>query len=387
MAKQSTPSNWYVNEGNKYIYQYPLGIMGGVGSKGINHDYKAMLEFIPMKVDGQTISKFSGSDLGILNKIGKLGEFGADKFGITDVPDESGAPANSGILPKEERNRLKSRDYKGTIADLKTIEPVEFEDNFGQELPQRCYLYMPMTVQQMENVAVGPESLGVVGGTIASVIQGGDATLTGITNAGVKGAVGGVMDFVSGNASKELGSLLANKIASRLNTQAGVGVQSATRLQISPNTRSIFKQVNIREWNFSFQLIPTSEKESVEIENIIDFFRTEQLPEELGTGQISMAYRFPNLMKIRALYFLSNPDGTLGDIKKIITKFLPAYLQSVDVTYNTSGMSFYDNGKFHDATMNIKFIEYRPLNKLDIARERKYLDKDKVGTNIAGDFN
>ena len=216
MAKQSTPSNWYVNEGNKYIYQYPLGIMGGVGSKGINHDYKAMLEFIPMKVDGQTISKFSGSDLGILNKIGKLGQFGADKFGITDVPDESGAPANSGILPKEERNRLKSRDYKGTIADLKTIEPVEFEDNFGQELPQRCYLYMPMTVQQMENVAVGPESLGVVGGTIASVIQGGDATLTGITNAGVKGAVGGVMDFVSGNASKELGSLLANKIASRL---------------------------------------------------------------------------------------------------------------------------------------------------------------------------
>jgi len=246
---------------------------------------------------------------------------------------------------------------------------------------------MPMSIQQMENVSVGPESLGVVGGTISAAIAGGGATLAGITNAGISGAAGGVMDFVSGNASKELGSLIANKIASRVSSQAATGVTNATRLQISPNTRSIFKQVNIREWSFSFQLIPTSERESIEIENIIDFFRTEQLPEELGTGQISMAYRFPNLMKIKALYTLTKPDGTLKDYKNIITRFLPAYLQSVDVTYNTSGMSFYDNGRFHDATLNLKFIEYRPLNKLDIAREREHLGKGRVGNPNAGDLS
>ena len=141
------------------------------------------------------------------------------------------------------------------------------------------------------------------------------------------------------------------------------------------NTRSIFKQVNIREWNFSFQLIPTSEKESIEIEDIIDFFRHEQLPEELGTGQISMAYKFPNLMKIQALYYQTDEEGNYLDYFPIITRFLPAYLQSVDVTYNTSGMSFYSNGKFHDATLNLKFIEYRPLNKQDIKRERTYLNR------------
>ena len=89
----------------------------------------------------------------------------------------------------------------------------------------------------------------------------------------------------------------------------------------------------------------------------------------------------------QALYTLNKPDGTLKDYQNIITRFLPAYLQSEDVTYNTSGMSFYDNGSFHDATLNLKFIEYRPLNKLDIAREREHLGKGKVGNNTPGDLS
>ncbi len=391
MTKESTNVDWYITEGNKYIYEYPLGIGYGVADEAVglaNHDYKAVLEFIPIKVDGQTISKFSGTDLGIFNNIKKGLNSAFETLSPTrKVKDPNSAPANSGIVPAEERARLKDFKDQDVLADLKTIEPVVYNDDFGQELSQRAYLYMPMSIQQMENVSVGPESLGVVGGTISAAIAGGGATLAGITNAGISGAAGGVMDFVSGNASKELGSLIANKIASRVSSQAATGVTNATRLQISPNTRSIFKQVNIREWSFSFQLIPTSERESIEIENIIDFFRTEQLPEELGTGQISMAYRFPNLMKIQALYTLTKPDGTLKDYKNIITRFLPAYLQSVDVTYNTSGMSFYDNGRFHDATLNLKFIEYRPLNKLDIAREREHLGKGRVGNPNAGDLS
>tara|TARA_Y100001937_G_scaffold127160_1_gene198487 strand:- start:2348 stop:3484 length:1137 start_codon:yes stop_codon:yes gene_type:complete len=372
-----------LNEGNKYIHQYPLGIYDGM-EDATNHPYRAMLSFVPIKVDGQTISKFAGTDLGLFN----IGKKSISNLMDIFAPDRKKDKESSDI---DESSLLEFKD-KGMLADLKTIEPIEHNDDFGEELTQRAYLYMPMSVQQMENVAVGPESLGVVGGTIQSVIQGGDATLTGITAAGARGAVGGVMDFVSGNASRELGSLIANKIASRLNTQAGVGVQNATRLQISPNTRAIFKQVNIREWSFSFQLIPTNEKESIEIENIIDFFRSEQLPEELGTGGISMAYRFPNLMRIRAYYFLTdnrkpNSKNEFVDVKRIITRFLPAYLQSVDVTYNTSSMSFYEGGKFHDATLNLKFIEYRPLNKQDIRTERKYLGRGKVGNTEPRDFS
>lgn len=356
-------------------HEFPSGI--AYGNRNESTAYNAYLEFTPIEVEGQTISKLTGQDLNVLNIFKKGLEFAENAFELTDIPATSQSPGNA----TERKKTVKISDIKdkGTLADLKTIEPIKYNDDIGKLLDHRVFLYLPMTIQQMENVSVGPESLGVVGGTIASVIKGGDATLAGITGAGVRGAVGGVIDFVSGNASKELGSLIANKIASKVSTQAGLGVQSATRLQISPNTRSIFKQVNIREWSFSFQLIPTSEKESIEVENIIDFFRKEQLPEELGTGQISMAYKFPNLMQIKAVYFAKDEelfDGRPAVLpQNIITRFLPAYLQSVDITYNTSGMSFYDNGKFHDATMNLKFIEYRPLNKRDIMIEREYLRK------------
>ena len=179
-----------IRKGNKYIYEYPLGISSGL-TGGAIQNYKAVLQFIPLQVDGQTISKFTGTDLKLFNLSGK-GEPGLIEkiFALTDRKDLNKAPKNSGLVPKEEQDRLPNivDADAGTLADLKTIEPVNFDDNFGKELSHRVYLYMPMTVQQMENVAVGPESLGVVGGTIASVIRGGDATLTGITSAGVKGA-------------------------------------------------------------------------------------------------------------------------------------------------------------------------------------------------------
>jgi len=178
------------------------------------------------------------------------------------------------------------------------------------------------------------------------------------------------LNYVVSNVSGEFGSLVANRLVSKLNTSAGLGVSNATRISVSPNTRAMFKQVNIREWSFTFQMIPTSEEESILIENIIDFFRMEQLPVELGAGGVSMAYRFPNLMTIDASYTTEE-----GEVIPIITRFLPSYLQAVDVTYNTTAMSFYENGKYHDATMSLKFIEYRPLNKHDIIHERDYLNK------------
>lgn len=359
-----------ITQPNRYIHEYPMGMYSGSGDT----NYKASMHFIPIKVSGQTISKFAGTDFKVFDIAKSIGKTGIEAAtnALTSLSKVGDTAADPNKFKSSQKNEIKS------------ITPITYDDDFGVEQKQRACLYMPMTVQQMENVAVGPESLGVIGGSISSVIAGGNATLTGLATKAAQAGLGGVMDFVSGNATKELGSLMANKIASRLNTQAGLGVQNATRIQISPNTRAIFKQVNIREWNFSFQLIPTNERESEQIENIIDFFRMEQLPEELGANGISMAYRFPNLMRIYAYYYKEDGNGRLQEVIPLITRFLPAYLQSVDVTYNTSGMSFYDNGKFHDATLNIKFIEYRPLNKGDIVREREYMKRGSITPDTFG---
>ena len=348
-----------ITQGAKYWYEFPPNVSLGTLN---DTNYRASLHFRPMKVNGATVSSFMGNkDLSEI--LGGVGNFVADKTkeiaGITN-PNQEVTPD---LSPEGPNAPTKTRG-------LEPIMRTDREDLFGDLEDRHVSLYLPMNVQQMENVSVGPENLGPVGGAVSAAIAGGSGSLSSIASSAVAGGLSGIGDMMSGNVSGEFGSLLANRLVSKLNTSAGLGVTNATRIQISPNTRSIFKQVNIREWSFSFQMIPTSEEESIVIENIIDFFRMEQLPVELGAGGVSMAYKFPNLMTIEANY-----TSEEGRIIPIITRFLPAYLQAVDVTYNTTAMSFYDNGKYHDATMSLKFIEYRPLNKHDIIHERDYLNK------------
>ena len=362
------PASQTYQKGAKYWYQFPPNINLGMDN---DTNYRASLHFRPMKVNGATVSSFLGdTDLSaVLESI-------MDK-GVELFKSHTGQNKRKEFA---EQNRVldgpaaAAAEAAGEPSNVRGLEPIirngKNTDFFGDLEGRHVSLYLPMNVQQMENVSVGPENLGPVGGAVSAAIAGGSGSLASIASSAVAGGLSGIGDMMTGNVSGEFGSLLANRLVSKLNTSAGLGVTNATRIQVSPNTRSIFKQVNIREWAFTFQMIPTSEEESIVIENIIDFFRMEQLPVELGAGGVSMAYRFPNLMTIEANY--TSEDG---DIIPIITRFLPAYLQAVDVTYNTTAMSFYENGKYHDATMSLKFIEYRPLNKHDILLEREYLNK------------
>lgn len=356
-----------------YHYQFPPSIATNANQNGTN--YRASINFQPMKVNGATVSSFFGQKdfAEIFEKMQTVFLDAAKDFVGSSDNQEGDVAATSlqnqrGFTPGQQASPIANPGLKPN--GLEMIVRTDTEDMFGDLEDRQVSLFLPMNIQQIENVTVGPENLGPVGGAVSAAIAGGSGSLVGIASSAFSAGLGGIGDMMAGNVSDEFGSLLANRLVSKLNTSAGLGVTNATRISVSPNTRSIFKQVNIREWSFTFQMIPTSEEESIEIENIIDFFRMEQLPVELGAGGVSMAYRFPNLMTIDANYI--SEDGT--EIP-IITRFLPSYLQAVDVSYNTSGMSFYDNGKYHDATMSLKFIEYRPLNKHDIDLERKKLNK------------
>ena len=362
-----------------YRYSFPPSIDEDNSDALSDEKYRAVLSFNPVKVDAVTVGSLIGKD-NLLSKIigGELSslEDFADEYRkrleAKEKQDEIGIPGERAPELKEEKAFATSLTAKRT--EENTTMRGRHADDIGRPENRYVHLYMPMNIQQNESVVAGPEQLGIAGGMVAGTLLGGggDRSVIDIANAAYKGTVTGIGELMTGKASGEFGSLIAQRLVSKLSTNAGNATSMATRIAVNPNTRAIFKQVNIREWNFVFQMIPTSPYESTLIENIIDFFRMEQLPTELVTsGGVGMAYRFPNLMHIKALY----RDERTGRYKPILTRFLPAYLQAVDVTYNTTGMSFYEGGKFHDATMNLKFIEYRPLNKDDIDVERDYLGK------------
>jgi len=360
-----------------YTYSFPPSIDEEHSDALSDEKYRAVLSFNPVKVDAVTVGSLIGKD-NIISKIlsgdiGSLTDFYNENINSKRKVEESipGEGATSQSEDKAVQTSLRARRTQEN-----TMIRGRHGDDIGQPDNRYVHLYMPMNIQQNESVVAGPEQLGIVGGMVAGTLLGGGANnnVVDIAKSAVKGTFTGMGELMKGQASGEFGSLIAQRLVSKLSTNAGNATSMATRIAVNPNTRAIFKQVNIREWNFVFQMIPTSPYESTLVENIIDFFRTEQLPTELVTsnGGVGMAYRFPNLMHIKALY----RDERTGKYKPILTRFLPAYLQAVDVTYNTTGMSFYEGGKFHDATMNLKFIEYRPLNKDDIDVERKYLGKD-----------
>lgn len=361
-----------------YIYSFPPSIDEG-GDSLTDEKYRAILSFNPVKVNAVTIGSLIGQDT-LLAKVlsGELKDLkDFTKFYNENLNSEF-KKGEGPIQRIEEERKAVATSLKAKRTTENTTIRGKGTDDLGIPDNRYVHLYMPMNIQQNESVVAGPEQLGIAGGVVSGTLMGssGSKSVVDIASSAFKGTFAGIGELMEGKTAPEFGSLIANRLVSKLSTNAGNATSLATRIAINPNTRALFKQVNIREWNFVFQMIPTSPDETRRIENIIDFFRTEQLPTELVTANgVGMAYRFPNLMHIKALY----RDERTNQYKPILTRFLPAYLQSVDVTYNTTAMSFYEGGKFHDATMNLKFIEYRPLNKEDIDVERKYLGKkDKI---------
>ena len=354
-----------------YTYAFPPSINEDDADALSNEKYRAVLSFNPVKVDAVTVGSLIGKD-NIISKI-----LSGDISSLTDFYNEninSKRKVEQSIPGEGATSQAEDKAIQTSLVARRTEENTmlrgRHKDDIGRPDNRYVHLYMPMNIQQNESVVAGPEQLGIAGGMVAGTLLGGGAmnNVVDIARSAVRGTFTGMGELMRGQASGEFGSLIAQRLVNKLSTNAGNATSMATRIAVNPNTRAIFKQVNIREWNFVFQMIPTSPYETRLIENIIDFFRSEQLPTELVTsGGVGMAYRFPNLMHIKALY----RDERTGRYKPILTRFLPAYLQSVDVTYNTTGMSFYEGGKFHDATMNLKFIEYRPLNKEDIDVERE----------------
>ena len=161
-----------------------------------------------------------------------------------------------------------------------------------------------------------------------------------------------VVGLMRDNAAP-LASLLAQSFPSEA-VSAGVALGSG--ITANPHKRSVFRDVSIRNFGFSFMLSPASKAESEVIEGIVDFFRENAYPDLIGTG--GYAYTFPNYFEITFKY--RNADMTQPP------RILKSYLQSVNTVFNPRSSSFFNDGKFNETQISLGFIEERPLDKTDV---------------------
>lgn len=135
------------------------------------------------------------------------------------------------------------------------------------------------------------------------------------------------------------------------------GVAAGTGVTANPHKRSIFKDVALRTFTFSFLMSPQSETESQAIEDIVDFFRENAYPDKILGG---FGYKFPTKFYITFFYG--------GAKMSQAPKILPSYLTSVNTTLNPRSSSFFKDGKANEVQLTMSFQEERALDKSDVKK-------------------
>ena len=226
---------------------------------------------------------------------------------------------------------------------------------------RKCALYLPASIQFQDRVEYTNIDLGIVGASTAAGIA------SGMSGKDILKAIGGAAlpDFesVQDAFNQGLGSEAAQVAALRVARNVSSGVQGAiettTGIALNPNRRSTLKGVGLRQFRFAFKMIPTTAEEANMITSIVQFFREEMYPEARYISSISAAYRFPSKFTIKLSY----------DKKRVATRILPSFLESVDVVYNPNAMAFHTDGNPQETDISLAFIEERTLNKADVAED------------------
>ena len=234
-----------------------------------------------------------------------------------------------------------STDYLGTVRF--TPEDRETPD---RRVTPIIELYLPTSLQFGDKVEYENTGLGALGATAADAYRSDPENRSSM--------VGSYVDAFREADNKMLEYGVA-QLVNQFSSKAGAATREATRVAPNPNTRAIFKQVNLRQFQMTFKLIPNSESEARTIADIIKEFRTNMYPEEI---EGNFGYKFPTRYYIEAFY---------GEVQLEGIKTEPCYLESIMTNYNPSSHAFMKSGSgrgyFSEIDLSLTFIEGKTLNR------------------------
>jgi hypothetical protein len=225
-----------------------------------------------------------------------------------------------------------------------------------------------------DNVSYETANLGVLGGGLETALGGknpfagatkGDGSFmtaaTAIAAQAVAKRSGTILGAIAGDRFGK--SALGGAVLGSGATEAlGDAVKSATRIASTPNQRTLFKEVSLRQFAFTFKMIATSAAEADQIKNIVKFFRQELYPEKitLGENKVPIGYKFPNVFQID----VKNQFG-----RDAAHKIQRCYLRDVQTSYNATGNGLLTDGNFIEVDISLSFQEVSALDKNKVRDE------------------
>ena len=228
---------------------------------------------------------------------------------------------------------------------------------YGRSGSGAVTLYLPQAITIQDGVQHDTLNLGIIGADALAGLSAGEG-IAASAFASLEDAGKSALDLITDR--RGMGSTMAGLAAVRLAQRGGEKTRgvigSAFGIAVNPNTRALFKSVNLREFSFTFKMIASSQPEAIAIEQIIKTFRTELYPESIKVGGVSMGYYYPNKFKILMSY----------KNQKVGTEFLPSNLKAVNVVYNPSSMGWHADGKPSEVDLTLSFGEPRTLDAQDV---------------------
>lgn len=219
-------------------------------------------------------------------------------------------------------------------------------------------MYIPLSLTYNDGAQYENANLNAIGAGTLAGMQNADGIFASAYNALVEGigsAFGYIMDpSLTGEAAR-LAALRASRVIPNAGFQAAVSI--GVQRTMNPNTRALFKGVNLREFSFNFKMIANSQREAIMIERIVDHFRTELYPDVINTLNVPIAYKMPNAFSIQFTH-----KGAEAKMPKLEYCFL----RNVQTVYNATGAAFHPDGRPNEVDMTLNFVEMRTLNKKDI---------------------
>jgi hypothetical protein len=344
------------------IITTPPRIQGG-GFKALKDHIMRPQKEIVSELDGKGGAGSQGVTADGIKSQSQSGEFVDDTTFETDLIEQQ----KNGIT-KAEIDAAKNFNSQGE-APTGTDVLSRSQTTFGNTSVQ---LYIPTGVTFSDGInynAANLNTLGTVG--LAGIEQGGGLVQS--LKEGITRSFAGVGDMLRGQVQDQgLARLAAVRVANQVpGFFAGQEIQSAIKIglqtRLNPNRKSLFEDVDLRPFTFTFSFIATSRRESAEIGKIIKFFRKEAYPEnisppdETGAGDIPIGYKFPNKFDIKM-----QVRDKFGRFVRYGYKVKPCYLRRITTNFNPGSYSYHDDGTPFQIDMTLDFIEFSTLSKEDI---------------------
>lgn len=247
------------------------------------------------------------------------------------------------------------------VSRARSLQPERLLNEF---VGQTVAMYMPINFQIGDSMSYDTVETGIIGALTEGVSEGGvDNLIQTVTNPDGNDLTAVAQSVAPGVAGAAVAGLARFRgIGGLLGLAGGAGAASSvtnelrksSQVAINPRQFILFKSPNMRSFNLNFRFIPESSKESDDVQNIIDFFRTGMYPELTGSG---ITYVFPNSFQIS----FENIGG--------IPRIPETVLTSANTTFNPNSMSYFKQNKRPvEINLDLTFQELQPMHKLKVVQ-------------------